>query len=172
MLLWIRSLRCVLLFKRSIYTLQSNQWITIWWAKFELERLQYYSFTSDQNWRYLAKTHTEEGQSKISYNTVTIYSCSHQKTLTSLGALKLISNLRQCFPLKKNNYRLNNNTNIPDLSLLYCLINSIYYCICKTLCFVCCLFSHFPLNDCKHHNRTLPKSFKMRSPSSSIIYSN
>ena len=33
----------------SIYTLRSDQWITMWWAKFELECLLLYSFTSMKN---------------------------------------------------------------------------------------------------------------------------
>ena len=36
---WMVSLKWKLLCKCSIYTLKSDQWITIWWAKFELECL-------------------------------------------------------------------------------------------------------------------------------------
>ena len=36
---WLVSLWCELLYKRSIYTLKTDKWITIWWAKFELKCL-------------------------------------------------------------------------------------------------------------------------------------
>ena len=38
------SLWCELLCKLSIYTLKSDQWITIWWGKFELKWYLIYSF--------------------------------------------------------------------------------------------------------------------------------
>ena len=44
--------------KRPIYTLKSDRWIPLWWAKFEWNVHLYHSCTSIQNSRSLAKTRT------------------------------------------------------------------------------------------------------------------
>ena len=60
------SLVCVLFGKFSIYILKSDQWITIWWAKFELEYecllliiIKVTCKNADFEWRYI-RTHNEE----------------------------------------------------------------------------------------------------------------
>ena len=91
---WILSVWCELLYKRSIYTLKSYQWITIWWARFELECLVliFIYFNSkfkvtckngDFECRYI-RTHSEEKTSKISNIAFVILPFSHQNVLTKL----------------------------------------------------------------------------------------
>ena len=55
---WMVSLWCELLCKRPIYTFKCNQWIKIWWKKFDLECYYWYSFTPIQSSKLLAKTGT------------------------------------------------------------------------------------------------------------------
>ena len=89
-LLWMGSLCHGLLYKCSIYTLKSDQWITIWWAKFELECLllifiyfnpKFKVTCKNGNFecRYI-KTHSKEKTSKIYNNTFAILPFSHQNT--------------------------------------------------------------------------------------------
>ena len=69
------SLWCEPLCKPSIYTLESNQWITMWWAKFELEFLILIFIFSNQKFNvtfknadianWYIRTDTEEKKYKI-----------------------------------------------------------------------------------------------------------
>ena len=57
---------CVLLCKRPIYAWKSDRWITLWWAKFELECLLKYWFSLIQNSWSLTKMRTlNDGVSKL-----------------------------------------------------------------------------------------------------------
>ena len=94
------SLWC-LLCKCSIYTLKSDQWITIWWAKFELECLLMISIYFNSIFKVTCKngdfecqyirTHSEEKSSEISNITFAILPFSHQNILTKLPSWVLWS---------------------------------------------------------------------------------
>ena len=79
-----------------MYTLKSDQWITIWWAKFELKcllllfiysnsKFKVACKTADFEYRYIW-THTEGKKklSKISNITFAILPFSHKNKLTKL----------------------------------------------------------------------------------------
>ena len=91
---WMVSLWYELLYKYSIYTFKRDQWITIWWAKFELECLLliFIYFNSkfkvtcknrDFEYRYI-RTPSKEKMFKIFNKTFAILPFSHHKTLTKL----------------------------------------------------------------------------------------
>ena len=75
---------CELLCKVSIYTLKSDQWITIWWEKFELQCLLLDTCKNgDFEYQYI-RTHSEEKTSKISNITFPILQLPHQNVLPKL----------------------------------------------------------------------------------------
>ena len=95
------SLWCELLCKLSIYTLKSDQWITIWWAKYELECLLLIFIYSNSKFkvtwknmdvkcRYI-RTHSEEKPCKIFSITFVILPFNHQNTLIKLPSWVLWS---------------------------------------------------------------------------------
>ena len=60
---WMVFLWCELLCKRSLYILKRDQWITIWWGKFELY-YYYYRFVSIQIQSHLRNCGTSDLISK------------------------------------------------------------------------------------------------------------
>ena len=66
---WMVSLGCELLCKLSIYTLKSDQWLTIWWAKFELECLLLIFIYFHSEFKVSCKTETlNAGTSELKKN--------------------------------------------------------------------------------------------------------
>ena len=87
--------------KCSIYTLKNDQWITTWWANFELECLLLIFIYFNSKFKVTCKngdfkcqctrTHSKETMSKISNITFPILPFSHQNTSTKLPSLILRS---------------------------------------------------------------------------------
>ena len=88
------SLYCELLCKLSIYTLKSDQWKTIWWAKIELECLPLIFIYSNSKFKVTCKnadfecryfrTHTEEKPSENFKHYIRLFAFFSWKTSTKL----------------------------------------------------------------------------------------
>ena len=129
------SLWCELLCKLSIYTLKSNQRITIWCAKFELECLLLIFIYSSAKFKVTCKnvnfeceyirTHSEENRLKISNFTFAILPFCHQNTLTQLPSRVLWILLLLLKPSDApSNRSITQSTQDPEFANLKCVTST------------------------------------------------